>query len=111
MMLVRWKSVVDVTIRIGQRRDGSNPGGKLKTARPVSGRGFPPCAATSWKYFETGKRISTRGPGFASLPAIVAAPTFPASKSGMQRESASDLVIGQSIGFCRIAQFSHLILH
>ncbi len=58
---------------IGQRRAGSNPGGKLRTARPVGGRGFPPCAAMSWKYFETGNWISTKGPGLASLPAMVAA--------------------------------------
>src|SRR2546423_2792230 len=53
--LVRLKSLVEVTIRIGQVRDGSKPAGKVTTARPVSGRGLRACAATSWKYFETGK--------------------------------------------------------
>src|SRR2546423_577709 len=58
IVLVRPKSLVEVTIRIGQLRDGSNPAGKARTARPVSGRGLPPWAATSWKYFGTGKWIS-----------------------------------------------------
>src|ERR1051326_2771636 len=51
--LVRWKSLVEVTMRIGQLRDGSNPSGKVTTARPVSGRGLPPWGAVSWKYFAT----------------------------------------------------------
>src|SRR6266850_8582596 len=40
--LVRWKSVVDVTMRMGQRRAGSKPGGNVRTARPVSTLGLPP---------------------------------------------------------------------
>src|SRR6476469_9362285 len=61
--LVRLKSLVEVTIKMGQLRDGSNPAGNAKTARPVSGRAFPACAAMSWKYFETGNRISILPPG------------------------------------------------
>src|SRR4029450_9118760 len=45
--LVRLKSLVEVTIRIGQLRPGSKPTGKVHTARPISGRGLPPCAAIS----------------------------------------------------------------
>src|SRR4051812_7504255 len=63
MALVRLKSLVEVAIRIGHVREGSNPGGKVSTARPVSGRGFPAWEAMSWKYFETGKRISILPPG------------------------------------------------
>src|SRR4030095_8471039 len=57
--LVRLKSLVEVTIRIGQLRPGSNPTGNVNTARPISGRGLPPCTAISLKDFATGKRIST----------------------------------------------------
>src|SRR5437868_3998275 len=42
--LVRPKSVVDVTIRIGQLRAGSKFGGNIMTAWPLSGDGLPPCA-------------------------------------------------------------------
>jgi hypothetical protein len=45
--LVRLKSLVEVTMRIGQVREGSKPTGKARTARPISGRGFPPCDAMS----------------------------------------------------------------
>src|ERR1041385_2823410 len=45
--LVRWKSLVDVTMRVDQVRAGSKPAGKARTARPVSGRGLPACAAMS----------------------------------------------------------------
>src|SRR5438477_9389902 len=45
--LVRLKSLVEVTIRIGHGRDGSNPAGNVTIARPVSGRGLPACAAIS----------------------------------------------------------------
>src|SRR5438477_1375160 len=75
--LVRLKSLVEVTIRIGQLREGSNPAGKVTTARPVSGRGLPACAAMSWKYFETGKWISNLPPGWICWPARVAAPAEP----------------------------------
>src|SRR5437763_9810831 len=47
MALVRLKSLVEVTMRIGHGRDGSKPAGKARTARPVSGRGLPACAAMS----------------------------------------------------------------
>src|ERR1043166_1936685 len=34
--LVRWKSLVEVTMRIGQVRAGSNDGGNVRRARPGS---------------------------------------------------------------------------
>src|ERR1043166_1880073 len=71
--LVRWKSLVEVTMRIGQVRAGSNDGGNVRRARPVSTLGLPACAAISWKYFETGKRISILPPGWTFWPARVAA--------------------------------------
>src|SRR4029453_4891235 len=57
--LVRLKSLVEVTIRIGQLRLGSKPAGNVNTARPISGRGLPPCAAISCNDFPTGNQIST----------------------------------------------------
>src|SRR5436190_18876384 len=45
--LVRLKSLVEVTMRIGQGRDGSKEGGNARTARPVSTFGLPPWAAIS----------------------------------------------------------------
>src|SRR6202140_623255 len=54
MMLVRLKSLVELTMRIGQEREGSKPGGDMRTARPVCTIGLPPCDSTLWKYFGTG---------------------------------------------------------
>src|SRR6266581_2488507 len=45
--LVRLKSLVEVTTRIGQLRAGSKLTGNVNSARPRSGRGLPPCAAMS----------------------------------------------------------------
>src|SRR3954469_16232475 len=45
--LVRLKSLVEVTMRIGHEREGSNPAGNVRTARPFSGRGLPAWEAIS----------------------------------------------------------------
>ena len=103
--LVRWRSEVDVTIKMGQRRAGSKPGGKVRTARPVSTRGLPLCAAMSWKYFGTGKRISTILPPCTCCPARVAAASPSGDKPNQinpdSRLSLENLVTQQSIVFRR----------
>src|SRR5256714_2397464 len=67
IVLVRPKSLVEVTIRIGQLRDGSNPAGKTRTGRPGVGRGMAPWGGTSRENFGNGKWIFIFSAGWNCL--------------------------------------------